>query len=100
MNKKRIIIIVLIIGFLITTASALTIRSAYQEIQEEKIPKYEVGEQRRAAACVHCHTDIYNQWSEHSSHATSTTNENFLDFKEKLENNKALNAVFGAEKKA
>ncbi len=76
---------------------ALSACNVYREIQDGKIPNYEVGKQAGADACRECHEDQFDEWSKKSAHATATVNRPFLDFKEKFTNVFAFNAMMGEE---
>ncbi len=76
---------------------ALTACNVYREIQDGKIPNYEVGTQAGADACRECHEDQYDEWSIKSAHAIATVNRPFLDFKTKFTNVFAFNAMMGEE---
>jgi hypothetical protein len=86
---------ILTFSALLTMFLAVTSCDMYKEIQGMKEPLYEVGEHKGARYCAECHEDIYNQWSQNSAHAVATTNEPFLDFKDKFTDNFLFNAMMG-----
>ena len=69
----------------------------YRDIQNGKIPNYEVGQQAQAKACQECHEEIYEEWSNNSAHAIATVTKPFLDFKEKFTDVSMYNAMMGEE---
>lgn len=76
---------------------ALSACDIYGKIQKGKIPNYEVGIQAGAEACRECHEQQYEEWSDHSAHATATVNRPFLDFKAKFTDVAAFDAMMGEE---
>ncbi|MFQ5887275.1 MAG: hypothetical protein ACE5HY_01095, partial [Candidatus Hydrothermarchaeales archaeon] len=85
---------VFLIGFLVVASGTFLIVTMYKEGQKSRVPNYEVGEHRGAAACMICHNEIYKQWSQISGHAESIS-EGFFVWKEKVENNFLINTFFG-----
>ena len=69
----------------------------YEDMQYMKTPKFEIGEHRGAALCGSCHRRIYAEWRDHSRHAVATTNANFLDTRNYVEDNLFLKAFMGEE---
>ncbi|MEE9170068.1 MAG: multiheme c-type cytochrome [bacterium] len=96
--KKKTLTIITIFAVLLIMASWFIYKivgPVYQEMQAGKIPHYEIGEHLGAEKCGECHEEIYNQWSQNSAHAVATTNEPFLNFKDKFTGNFAFNAMMG-----
>lgn len=87
-------------GFLLLLLLVVPLMNAcdiYRDIQNGKIPNYEVGQQAQAKACQECHEEIYEEWSNNSAHALATENKPFLDFKEKFTDVSMYNAMMGEE---
>ncbi len=90
MNKKTGVHLILLAIFPVVISCGM-----YQEIQEMKKPRYEVGEHKGVKFCAECHEDIYNQWLTKSRHSVATTNKSFIEFRDKITDNFVLNALMG-----
>jgi hypothetical protein len=67
----------------------------YQEIQEMKKPRYEVGEHEGAEYCSDCHLEIYEEWLNNSRHAVATTDEAYHSLLDKFTDDFMLNLMMG-----
>ena len=90
-NKPHFLLVLLSLAFIVTGCEM------YKNMQEIKIPRYEVGEHRGAQFCATCHHEIYDQWSENSRHAVATTNKNFLKTRDDVKGSFMLNIMMGEE---
>jgi hypothetical protein len=97
MNRRRQVFFVLPVLFMLTAAYAVTSSDMYKDFQTMKKPRYETGKHVGAQFCAGCHREIYEAWSQNSAHAEATTNERFLDFKDKFTDNLMLNTMMGEE---
>lgn len=95
MGKKRAIFIALLTTFLLVASGFVYL--VYRDLQEAKIPHYEVGEQKGTQFCVQCHQKIYDQWSQNSSHALATVSEGFLNLRDKFMDISMYDAMLGEE---
>jgi hypothetical protein len=59
-------------------------------MKEMNEPRFEVGQYAGAESCRDCHVEIYQQWSDNSSHAVATSRETFHAFKEIINENRLL----------
>ncbi len=87
------VLVVIILGLVLLIINS----EDYKAMAEMKIPKYEVGEHRGAKFCAECHEGIYKEWLSHSRHAVATTNKNFLETRDDVEDNVALRLMMGEE---
>ena len=74
----------LICLILLLMIPVLTACTMYDDVQDLKQPKYEVGEHKGAKFCGTCHQEIYAQWFKNSRHAVATTAKSFLEFKDQF----------------
>jgi len=96
MSKKTLIYILpLIVVFLIACYYTYIFMNVYKFYQAESVPRYEVGEYKGAGFCGDCHEEIYEQWSQNSSHAEANNNPRFFSFKDKVTGNFVTNFIIG-----
>jgi len=69
----------------------------YKDMEYMKTPKFGIGEHRGAAVCGGCHRRIFAEWRARSRHAVATTNANFLDTRDYVEDNMFLGTFMGEE---
>lgn len=97
MKHKKLILIPAVIVILIVAFVTFFMVKLFREGRASQIPRYEIGAHKGAEFCAECHQEIYDQWSQTSSHFISTTNESYHTWIEKLEGNYVLNKAFGEE---
>jgi hypothetical protein len=67
----------------------------YGAMKAVMAPRYEPGAQVGAAFCGTCHPDQYRAWSLRSRHALATRGDTFLDWRQKVRDNRVLNVMMG-----
>lgn len=67
----------------------------YQEMQEMKKPRYEVGEHAGAEYCSDCHPEIYEEWVSNSRHAVATTDAAYHSMLNKFTDDFMLDLMMG-----
>lgn len=84
-NKLWVCTVSILIAVFCT--SQATFARGMKEMNE---PRFEVGQYAGAESCRDCHAEIYQQWSDNSSHAVATSRETFHAFKEIINENRLL----------
>jgi hypothetical protein len=67
-NKLWVCTVSILIAVFCT--SQVTFAKGMKEMNE---PRFEVGQYAGAESCRDCHVEIYQQWSDNSSHAVATS---------------------------